>query len=738
MEDYIMKIRFAAGILALSLVMGTLNAGTPAGTYAANTTGNRTHITLASNEETQEKMTEVLLKIKTKLELPEEFTEFSYNYNDYGEKATWYFNWSTADSTRNINVSCDDDAHILYLNSYDDKRANGMPDRTADELLSTVEDLIACVFPEAKGHVVLKDSYYQYYRAAYRFTYYRIENGIEMPDNYVVITVGCDNGELMNAECSWNYTAKIPSADKLISVEEAAAAIDKKLDMQLYYYVTTDADGKDRVYLAYTPSMSYIAVNAANGKLYTKKNYWGSDPEMAADEGLNSGSAAMDSKSARGYEPTLSDAEIKRIKELNDLISSDDAVKIIRNNKYLLVDANANAVTANLREINGKYIWIITLNDNRPEDYENGDYYRAYARATVDASNGRILSFSASIKSLYYYAQENIEGISFSYSKKDCKNVFEKFVKSIESDKFAQVKLTSSEPMSETTYVNDSEITRKMAYAFEYTRYNDEVPFASNGIYGSVDRVTGKVYNYRVNWTDAEIPSAKDVIGEDEAYKAYLGYKGFDLVYEIVNKYEDNGGLYGYENEQIVRLVYRTAISPAFVDAFTGKQLDYSGEEYENVRVDYKYSDIEGTKYEKAIKILAGMGIGLPGEKFEPAKGITGAELAELISKMPAFGYRDLKDILSGDEVLTREQAARALVEVMGFGYIAKLDIYKLSYSDSAKVTKGYEGYVAIAGAMGLFGNAEAKNFKPQTELTRGEAAELLINAANEAAKAAR
>jgi hypothetical protein len=32
---------------------------------------------------------------------------------------------------------------------------------------------------------------------------------------------------------------------------------------------------------------------------------------------------------------------------------------------------------------------------------------------------------------------------------------------------------------------------------------------------------------------------------------------------------------------------------------------------------------------------------------------------------------------------------------------------------------------------MGLFGDAKAKKFKPKTALTRGEAAQLVLNAAN-------
>ena len=122
------------------------------------------------------------------------------------------------------------------------------------------------------------------------------------------------------------------------------------------------------------------------------------------------------------------------------------------------------------------------------------------------------------------------------------------------------------------------------------------------------------------------------------------------------------------------------------------------------------------------------MGVGLPGESFEPSKKITAEELGQLIMRMPVIGYRE--DLFVGDKALSRQEAAKLIVAAMGLDAVAKLDIYKLSYKDKKDVAKGYTGYVAIAGAMGLIGNKTDKKFKPKTGLTRGEAAQMLLNAA--------
>jgi len=701
-----MKKRVLALILALVLAAGSFTA--PEAAYAAN-------------EETQEQMSKVLLIVKNKLEIGDEYTEFSYKY---GSGESWYFNWSTAEGDKWINGSCDEEGRIISVYAYGNERNRKIPDRTSDEVLADAQKLIERVIPETNGHLVLKSRYCQYYNSAYRYVFSRIENGIEMPDNAVVLSVDYNTGELVNLEVTWNYTAKIPSADKLIGADAAKKKIGQKVEMELQYRQGWDEDGNEKIFLAYIPLTTYIAVDARSGEIYTERNYWNSSSKTAAEAANDMADEEVTNGS--GFRATLSEAELKKIAELENLISSDDAVKIIRNNKYLLVDENATTVSASLNENNGKYFWNITMRDNRPVNYEEDDTFRSYAYATVNAADGKLISYSASIKGYYYYSQQEIDSIKFNYSKKDCRNIFEKFVKSEESEKFASCKFTSqSETMGWTdNYGRDN----FMAYSLSYTRYYEDIPFYSNGISGSVDRVTGKVYSYRSSWSDAEMPSSKGVIGAEKAFDAYMSYEGYDLIYELYTENTQSDSIYGYESEQKVRLVYRTAISPAIVDAKTGKQLSWSGQEYENVRTDYEYDDIAGTTYEKAIRILADLGAGLPGGSFKPDQAITQEEFATLSSKMSMFD--SVEKFEKKDKKLTRQLAAKEVISLLGLEKIAELDIYKLSYSDASKVSKSCKGYVALASGLELFGK-KTKKFNPKSALTRGEAAQLLLNTLN-------
>lgn len=268
--------------------------------------------------------------------------------------------------------------------------------------------------------------------------------------------------------------------------------------------------------------------------------------------------------------------------------------------------------------------------------------------------------------------------------------------------------------------------------SFSYDRYNEEVPFYANKIYGSVDAVTGKIYEFSYNWTDAELPSTKGVIGESAAFDKYIGYDGFDLVYELISNYKDTSGVYKYEIEINSRLVYRTAINPYYVEAFTGKQLYYDGTEYIKRDINYIYNDIEGTKYERVISLLADMGIGFEGESFKPDDAITIGEFNQLIESSNGYGYvldpSNKKSKKNDTKLLTRQKAAGLRAEMAGMGEVAKMDIFKTGYSDEKKINKQYIGSVALMKGFGIMGAKKGKKFMPNAKLTRGEAAEIVFN----------
>ncbi|MCR5686116.1 MAG: S-layer homology domain-containing protein [Lachnospiraceae bacterium] len=685
----------------------------------------------------QDEMSKVILIVKNKLEIGDEYTEFNYDFWEDGSEAYYSFNWNTEDYSKYIGASCDGEGRLTNVYSGNNESKRSLPDKTADEMLPEAMEWLAKIAPEASGHVEKTRSNCSYYNSSYSYTFVRLENGIQMPDNYVQLSVSYKTGELVSANVNWLYDVKIPNAKNLIGKDAAKEKIGTQVKMELQYMLgwETEENGgyytgrysgmKEKVFLAYIPSDTYVAVNAKTGKIYQERTYWdrGYDKETAMEEDT------ADAKAANGasFNATLTEAEIAKIEDLDNIITRDEAIALIRNNDALLIDENLNTFTANLTNDNDKYYWSVSLRDARPADYENGDSYRAYAYAKVAAEDGRIVSFSASVKGLYDYDEDEADNIKLKYKKKDCKKIFEAFAKATDPDKFAGVKLASSNPTEAIRYDYVSNKYTYAGYSFNYTRYYKDIPFYANGINGSVDRITGKIFNYYSNWTDAELPNPKKVIGEEKAFDAYMSYDGFNLVYEIVTDNDkDEQGIYRRSNS--VRLVYSTNIFPNYVDAFSGKQLNYSGQEYVPVNNSYSYDDIAGTKYEREITLLAGMGMGVAGSKFRPDDVITKSEFAELAKLLGRYGVSE-ETGLEGDTKLDRQNAAKEIVTMLGLKKIAELDIYKGTYQDSDKISEGYEGYVALAGALGLIDVKTGETFKPAEGLTRGEAAFMLFAA---------
>lgn len=703
-----MKKRLFALILAVTLVIGC------AGNVSVS----------ASTGLTGENMTKVLLTVKEKIGITDDFSVFSYEYDEYAENPCWWFSWNTEDYDETIYVRCDNEGRILGYDYYRDDDEYGVAAYTRQELLPKTDGYIAKLLPECGSSYKLTESSYASYRTAYIYRFVRVENGVEMPDNTIELYVDARDGVLVSLECSWLYDIEIPEKENIISEEKAADIIGENLNLELQYlmsYRKIDGEYKTVVFLAYIPDISYIAVDAFSGEVYTDKVSW--ETGRGEDNGVTEDSAESESSTAGG----LTEAELEKIENLPELLSKEEAIDLVMEDDRLLIEEGMEYITAALSYLGDDYVWRIRMSDNRPVDYEKGDYYRAYANATVNAVTGRIESFNASVKTEYWLNPEG-KAAEVVYSQDECRTIFEEFAGAQNRECFESTKLTSQSGDYEIFYDDKTGECEYGGYYYTYTRVNEDVPMYANYVSGSVDGVTGKIYNYRRNWTeDIIFESPAGAISEAEALDSYLGYDGYGLVYEVNTVYRENDDRYsGYEYENKVRLVYSTRIYPGYVDAFSGKQLKYNGEEYSKAANSYEYTDIAGTEHERAIQLLASMNIGIASEKFEPGRYITRDEFQALAQQLPGV-YIENANTISGSQKLTRRYAAKAIIGYLGLNEIAKLNIFKTGFSDEDKITSSYIGCVALAKGLGIMDAAEEDRFMPGKGITRGEAAELLV-----------
>ena len=212
---------------------------------------------------------------------------------------------------------------------------------------------------------------------------------------------------------------------------------------------------------------------------------------------------------------------------------------------------------------------------------------------------------------------------------------------------------------------------------------------------------------------------------EKEAYAfaaEYFGVKSDDVI-ESASQYVDSGLF--YDKAVDARLVYTCYnMASKYVSPFSGKQLNYNGEEYKDTITEYTYSDLSGHWIENNAILLADIGIGFEGGCFNPDKIISEKEFGHLSQALGI--YCDTNES-EGD--VDRIGAIRMILNSLGYENVASLKgIYKTDFADNAIIKEEDIGYTAIGFALGII-KGDGGNANIYNKLTRAQAVSLLVNA---------
>lgn len=695
-----------------------------------------------SDAPSKDALENAIKSVKAKVTIPAEYSDFNYTFYNTSTylDSYWSLTWKNPKDNSFIQVDCDQENHITnYMKESPDNKDNKLPVYRKKELKEKADDFIKKITPEIPSKLKYIDADFDgIYSGNYIYNYERIENGISFPENTVKISVNSVTGEVTNASVNWLYNVSIPSSDVKISKEEASRLIAKNMKMKLTYhsnihpFYDRDMPSNNKVSLFYEPSQNYISVDAKTGKVYLAKNEWRENKKN--NEATDTAAAKSTANAIGRGDTALTQEEIAKIEELKKLISKEKAIKIITGNNKLYIDKNLTSFSATLNKsesINNSsddYVWNIQLNDPRPiSKKKNADTYRAYANAEVDAKTGNIISFSAAVKNMYDGNNGKWNKIKVKYDKKDCRTRLENFLKDQMNNRFSYTKLSDTNDDYIICYKNNNPIFG--GYNFRYNRVNQEVEYPYNSIYGAVDGVTGKIYDFYYNWDDNIIFESKSgAITPEQAMNDYLGKDGYNLVYEInqINQLDKKDAVASRKVEYEVRLVYYPNINPYYISPFTGEQLNYDGEVYKKTQP-ISYLDVEDTTENKEILLLADMNIGFDGQYFYPKKEITNGELTELMKKV-GYGY-DEADTVNKDNKITREELAKNLIKQLGLENASEIKgIYKTGYSDESNIGQDYLGAVAIAKGLGIMQGDSNNNFNANAYVTRAEAVHIILS----------
>ncbi len=662
------------------------------------------YITVIADSNTSGEMQDVLIKVKQKIDIPEEYTEFTPYTSQQNDKTNYSFMWQTADGNAYIEVSSDSEGRISHYYAYDnslksDKKLTGW---SKGEIVDFAEGFLKKIAPETFENendklVYDEDSWYVN-NLSYQLTFRRIRCGIEVKDNNASINIRIydDKAYVRNAYINFNYDAKFN--ESLNVIDDYASKYKETFPIELIYkdeylaYNPKAEEERDNVTLVYRfkdNEAGYIL--AESGEIVTEdinnEIYFESAGTMAEDS-INSARKEM-----------LTEQEIKELDMIEGVISRADVEAILKKLPYINFDSTLEYEDYNINKNNEKYYVSLSYKNNN----------NRYLSVTADGETGEILSIYNRV-----YHQNSKETELTEAQKIDANKKLDEFLKAASGEKLKEFEKRGEDVLN-------------WGVSRNYDRTVNGIRYINDSIYVEFDNDASRITSYRFDYEDKNFKDAERAVDSTVAYDKMLNISPLKKVYILTS------GVYN---------VCFTVTDAIMLDAVTGeKYLDGAIEE----PAEFKYSDIEGHWAEEMINKLAEIQIGFKGEKFNPDSPISQSDLLRLfgagiryksyLSQEEEMLYKDLinEGILAEEEKapdseVKREYACVYMIRFCGLDEIAKLsNIYRVEYADGHKISQGKIGYPAILTGMGVI-CGDGGNLRPQDEITRAEAAVMLYN----------
>lgn len=491
----------------------------------------------------------------------------------------------------------------------------------------------------------------------YDFTYALKVNGIITSNVNYNISINAANGEVTRFSSPYQFMkeTKYPSTDGVKDLEQLKNKYISLLDMQLQYITTYD-NNKEKVILVYVPTTPGM-LNAKTMATEDSNDYYG--------YGL--------SKTAK-YAPIIPDAKVE-----NKAITEENALVIINNAKAYI----ENLVGLKFGDNQNISVRMDTTNKEISRYYRIMEGNKNYGLSiSLNLNTGNITNLS-----LYQYYMgiagnnENQKVVTEKVNYKDAKKTSDEIIKNLFVKQYGVFSDNNKEPDSSKEFIK-----QQQSHNFLYTRYENGV-LTSNSINVSIDKETGKLSQVNIYWNDLDYPEIDKVVSAEAAKEAYLKDAEFGL--EYYTPYFINNGNMDAAGESVIVYKPKTNTIYQYIDANTGKLVDYTGQTMQAPYVNEKHWAANSIEMLEAQGVL-------------------------------------IKNISSYDEKLSKQDAVKMLSQIMGTQYFNAESQKTNSFSDINKENEYYK-YIECAVQNGII-NATGKSFNGTTKITKGEFIGMLID----------
>lgn len=624
---------------------------------------------------------EVLLKVKTKIHVPEELKEFSYSENKRDNIIRYDFTWHTEDYDKELYVSSDKDGEIVSYNYYEQM------DYSADRTLigytladarPLAEEFIKEVFPQFDtwGMDFLSfenetSSYNGRYKT-FTFTFARKYLPYRVESNAVTVRIRATKDKMYVQSMS----ASLDNGEEIFKGGEMKAT--KELTEKDYvekfpidFYYAKDYSGKEEtVSLFYSVNKGFVSL--IDKEILTQVYF-----DRYADKGFAEESVTMDAAMGTvNRNEALTKEEIAELENMAGLVGVESVIKEIKAIELLKIADDMKLESTYTNKQNDKYFVRFTLQN---EEKTTNVTYRGE---------------TGEVTSLYTYYKHDNDA--------ECKVMDEDKVKAV-AEKLAGKKIDETK-----INFNDTETMGTM----NAVRLVNGIKYPGNSINVTYNKERDEVTRYSLEWDE-------DVSGFPKPDQAMGFEKAEAVMLEIAPLYKT---LVKTEKGYLPAISIEKNVT---INAVTGEEL------YGYTKDKVAYTDIDSHWAKEYINVLWEHDIYIEGDKFTPDEAINQADMIRLFSacrdngiipigwakaEITKYAFENgYVEASEPDKMMTRREAFKALVEILGYGPVAKFDIYKSSYSDMEP-----DGSAEILKAMGILIGDSAR---PDDYLTNAEAA---------------
>ena len=232
---------------------------------------------------------------------------------------------------------------------------------------------------------------------------------------------------------------------------------------------------------------------------------------------------------------------------------------ILKTKKLFEITSEYDKFNSNISEYDGRTIFNLSWQDSKKK--------LGNINITADI-DGNIISFDN-----YVDDYNRVENKVPKYSRDQAQEIAMSFINKVSPD-IKAIKLSEDTGLDN---LND------VFYNFTYFRYVDEIKYREDTININVNKYTGEVSNYYVNWDrDIEFPSTDKIIEMERAKTLFKEKIGLKLLYKINRQDYRPIDMGSIENEY--HLAYSVIEPDKGIDALTGEKINvnYYGPYYGN------------------------------------------------------------------------------------------------------------------------------------------------------------